>query len=98
MLFAIQCEDKPNALELRMATRPKHLEYLDGHAASIVQGGPVLDAEGKPCGSLLLVDVADQATAEALAASDPYALAGLFQRVTIRPFRQVFVGGARVAG
>lgn len=98
MLFAIQCEDKPNALELRMATRPKHLEYLDGHAASIVQGGPVLDAEGKPCGSLLLVDVADQAAAEALAASDPYALAGLFARVSIRPFRQIFAGGARVAG
>ncbi|MCI0756875.1 YciI family protein [Teichococcus vastitatis] len=98
MLFAIQCEDKPDSLDLRMATRPKHLEYLDGHAATIIQGGPVLDAGGKPCGSLLLVDVADQAAAEALAANDPYALAGLFGAVSIRPFRQVFSGGARIAG
>jgi uncharacterized protein len=96
MLFAISCQDKPNALELRLATRPTHLEYLDGQAEVIVQGGPVLDAEGKPCGSLLIVDVADQAAAEALAAGDPYAKAGLFGSVTIRPFRSVFKDGARV--
>jgi uncharacterized protein YciI len=96
MLFAINCQDKPGALELRLATRPTHLEYLDGQAELIVQGGPVLDADGKPCGSLLLVDVADQAAAEALAASDPYAKAGLFETVTIRPFRSVYKDGARV--
>ncbi|MFC3124999.1 YciI family protein [Pseudoroseomonas globiformis] len=97
MLFAIQCEDKPDSLDLRMATRPTHLEYLDSQVAAILQGGPVLDAEGKPCGSLLLVDVADQAAAEAFAAGDPYAKAGLFAKVSIRPFRQVFSGGARIA-
>ncbi|MBO1076680.1 YciI family protein [Roseomonas marmotae] len=96
MLFAIICQDKPGALELRLATRPSHLEYLDGQAEVVVQGGPVLDAEGKPCGSLLLVDVADQAAAEALAAGDPYAKAGLFESVTIRPFRSVFKDGMRI--
>lgn len=96
MLFAIFAEDKPGALELRLATRPTHLEYLDSQVEKLVQVGPLLDAEGKPCGSLLVVDVADQAEAEALAAGDPYARAGLFARTVIRPFRQVYAGGQRV--
>ncbi len=93
MLFAITCTDKPASLELRMATRPPHLEYLKAHEASLVLVGPVLDPEGKPCGSLLVVDVADRAAAEAFAAGDPYAKAGLFESVVIRPFRAVFKDG-----
>jgi uncharacterized protein YciI len=93
MLFAISCTDKPASLALRMETRPAHLEYLKQHAASFVLVGPVLDPEGKPCGSLLVVDVADRAAAEAFAAGDPYAKAGLFESVAIRPFRTVFKDG-----
>lgn len=96
MLFAIIAEDKPGALELRLATRPTHLEYLDSQVEKLVQAGPVLDAEGKPCGSVLIVEAEDQAAAEAFAAADPYAQAGLFARTTIRPFRQVYAGGARI--
>jgi uncharacterized protein YciI len=96
MLFAIVAEDKPGSLELRLATRPTHLEYLDGMVEMLVNAGPVLDAEGKPCGSILLVEAPDQAAAEAFAAADPYAKAGLFARTSIRPFRQVYKDGARV--
>ena len=73
MLFAIICTDKPGALDMRMATRHAHLDYLKGFAAQQGTTGPLLDPEGKPCGSLLVVDVADRAAAEALAAGDPYA-------------------------
>ncbi|SFK52172.1 YciI family protein [Falsiroseomonas stagni] len=93
MLFAISCTDKPASLALRMETRPAHVDYLKQHAASFVLVGPVLDAEGKPCGSLLVVDVADRAAAEAFAAGDPYAKAGLFESTVIRPFRTVFKDG-----
>jgi uncharacterized protein len=96
MLFAIICTDKPGALDLRMATRPAHLNYLKGFAAQQVTTGPLLDPEGKPCGSLLVVDVADRAAAEALAAGDPYAKAGVFESTVIRPFRLVFKDGAAV--
>ncbi|WP_439552918.1 YciI family protein [Falsiroseomonas sp.] len=96
MLFAISCTDKPASLALRMETRPAHVEYLKQHAASFVLVGPVLDAEGKPCGSLLVVDVADRAAAEAFAAGDPYAKAGLFESAVIRPFRTVFKDGVAV--
>ncbi|HWL79323.1 MAG TPA: YciI family protein [Roseomonas sp.] len=98
MLFAFIYEDKPGALDQRAAARPAHLEYLTARAASVVQGGPMLDAEGKPCGSLIIADLPDLAAAEKMAAEDPYAQAGLFQRVTIRAFRQVFADGKQVAG
>jgi uncharacterized protein YciI len=56
----------------------------------------VLDPAGNPCGSLLVVEAADRAEAEAFAAADPYAKAGLFESVAIRPFRTVFKDGAAV--
>lgn len=97
MLFAITCLDKPGSLDKRLATRPAHLAWLESHQANLVLVGPVLDGQGNPCGSLLVVEAPDQAAAEAFAAADPYAAAGLFGRVEIRPFRMVFRDGQKVA-
>lgn len=93
MLFAIVCTDKPASLELRLATRPTHLAYLTTYKEKLVQAGPLLDTEGRPCGSLLLVEVADRAAAEGFAAGDPYAKAELFESTLIRPYRTVFKDG-----
>lgn len=92
MLFAFLCTDKPDHLNVRMEARPAHVEWLNGlNAAGMLKmAGPFLDPEGKPCGSLVIVDVEDRAAAEAIAAGDPYARAGLFQMVDIRPFNWVF--------
>ncbi len=93
MLFAIVCTDRPGGLDLRLATRPAHIAYLTTYASRVVQGGPMLDRDGRPCGSLLLVEVEDLAAAEGFAASDPYAKAGLFESTVIRGFRTVFRDG-----
>ncbi len=97
MLFALICTDRPGGLDLRMATRPAHLAYLERERARIMSGGALLDAEGKPSGSLLVIEAADRAEVEAFAAADPYARAGLFEGTVIRPFRQVYKDGAKVA-
>jgi uncharacterized protein YciI len=97
MLFALICTDRPAGLDLRMATRPAHLAYLEREAGRIMSGGALLDAEGKPCGSLLVVEAADRAEAEAFAAGDPYAKAGLFESTLIRPFREVYKDGTKIA-
>ena len=97
MLFAIFCADRPASLDLRLASRPVHLAYLQTYAAKLVQAGPLLDTDGRPCGSLLIVDVNDRAEAEGFAAGDPYAKAGLFESTIIRPFRSVFRDGEPVA-
>jgi uncharacterized protein YciI len=97
MLFALINTDRPGSFDLRMATRPAHLAYLEAETARIISGGALLDADGKPNGSLLVIDVADRAEAEAFAAADPYTKAGLFEGTVVRPFRQVFKDGVKVA-
>lgn len=98
MHFTIQCVDKPDSLELRMATRPTHLEYLKANQEAFIVVGPVLDGAGKPCGSLYVIDMPDRATAESFIMADPYAKAGLFESVVIRPMRIVFKDGSQIAG
>jgi hypothetical protein len=95
MLFSISCTDRPGALDLRMSTRPAHVAFLESEQGRLVLVGPVLDPAGQPCGSLLVVEVADRAEAEAFAAADPYAKAGLFESAVIRPFRLVFKDGQK---
>ena len=93
MQFALICHDRPGGLELRLATRPSHIAYLTTYASKVVHGGALLDGDGRPCGSLLLIDVADRAEAEGFAASDPYTRAGLFESTVIRPFRGILRDG-----
>jgi uncharacterized protein YciI len=92
MLFALICKDKPGALQVRMDTRPEHVKFINGLIAEKKLGfaGPFLDADGKSNGTLAVIEAEDQAAAEALAASDPYARAGLFESVEVRPWTWVF--------
>ncbi|MDP2121454.1 MAG: YciI-like protein [Hoeflea sp.] len=92
MLYALMCKDKPGSLELRMATRPPHVEFLKGLEAQGVlkMAGPLLGDDEKPIGSLVVIAASDKAEAEAIAARDPYAIAGLFASVEIRAFNWVF--------
>jgi uncharacterized protein YciI len=97
MLFVLVCTDKPKSLDLRLASRPAHLAYLETYLDRIVSAGALLDGDGRACGSLLVIDVADHAEAAGFAHADPYAKAGLFESVIIRPYRQVIRDGAPVA-
>jgi len=92
MIFALLCQDKPGHLQVRLDNRPAHVDYLNGlNAKGVLKfAGPFLDADGKPNGSLVALEVADKLEAEAIAANDPYALAGLFERVDIKPWSWVF--------
>ena len=87
MHFVIHAIDRADAGSLREHTRPTHLDYLGGF--DVVFGGPMLDDDGAMCGSLIVVQAEDRAAAEAFAAGDPYALAGLFETVTITAMRPV---------
>ncbi len=97
MLFVLICTDKPGSLDVRLAARGNHLAYMQTYESCLVQAGPMLDLDGRPCGSLLIVDVADGAAAAGFAEADPYGKAGLFESVVIRPFRQVYRDGSLVA-
>jgi len=85
MLFALICNDKPNSLDLRLKVRSEHLAFLD--TITTKAAGPFLDEAGNPAGSLVIIEAADMAQAKAIAARDPYAIAGLFAAVDIRPWK-----------
>lgn len=87
--FIIQGWDKPNSLELRVATRPAHLEYAASGEVTVLLAGPMLSDEGMPIGSMFVIEARDRAAAEHFAANDPYKLAGLFERVDIISWRKV---------
>jgi len=90
MHFVIYCKDKPDHMDVRTATRPDHSAYLEQHADKIVAAGPMLTDDGNGMvGSVLLMEFGDRAAAEAWAAGDPYAKAGLFESVEITPWRKV---------
>lgn len=89
MAFMIYCLDKPDHLETRMANRPAHVDHLIAHEAHLITGGPLLEGE-KMIGSLLVVDFATRAEVDTFLAADPYTRAGLFQSVTVKPYKNVF--------
>jgi uncharacterized protein YciI len=86
--YVLTCLDKPDSLALRMANREAHLAYVRDHLEGIRAAGPLLDAAGEMNGSLFLIDAPDEARVEAFSRADPYRLAGLFDRVEIRLWRQ----------
>jgi uncharacterized protein YciI len=88
-LFVLVCIDKPDSLPLRMATREAHFDYAR-RTGQVRLGGPFLDDAGGMAGSLIVLEADDLAAAEAWHASDPYAVAGLFEQVEIRPWRVTF--------
>ena len=91
MLVALIARDKPGHLQTRKDNRAAHLAYIE--ATGVVhQAGPLLDAAGDMCGSLVILEVTDIAAAEDWAENDPYAKAGLFDTVTLTEWKRV-IGG-----
>jgi uncharacterized protein YciI len=97
MLYAIIAEDLPGALPRRLEARAAHLERLKvlQDAGRLVLAGPhpAIDAQDPGpagfSGSLIVAEFASREAAVAWAAEDPYCAAGVFARVTVKPFRKV---------
>lgn len=86
-MYALICTDKEGGLEIRQNNRDRHLEYLAN--SPVVLAGPFQNAAGEMIGSLIVLDLATSDEAEAWAAQDPYAAAGLFKEVRIEKFKKV---------
>jgi len=97
MLYAIIAEDVPGSLERRLEARPAHVERLKALQAEgrLVLAGPhpLLDAEDPGpagfSGSLIVAEFASRELALAWASEDPYVAAGVYAKVTVKPFRKV---------
>lgn len=92
MLFALICKDKPDHLQVRLDNRPAHLDFLRklNAAGTLKFAGPFLDDDGRPNGSLVVIEATDRNEAAKIGTDDPYAKAGLFESVRIRAWNWVF--------
>jgi uncharacterized protein YciI len=98
MWYAIICEDKPNSLALRMETRPAHLAALQllQDEGRILTAGPLpaIDSENPGdngfTGSVIIAEFNSLSDATAWADNDPYAAAGVFANVVVKPYKKVF--------
>ncbi|HET6971823.1 MAG TPA: YciI family protein [Phenylobacterium sp.] len=86
-LFALVCHDKPNALQTRLGAREAHLAYVGARTDVVKLAGPMMDDAGDMAGSLFILDLPDRAAVEVFNAGDPYTLAGLWDRVDLKPFK-----------
>ena len=98
MFYAIISEDVPASLPLRMPARPAHIERLSALQAEgrLLLAGPhpAIDSEDPGpagfTGSLVVAQFDSLADAQVWADADPYVAAGVYARVTVKPFRKVF--------
>jgi uncharacterized protein len=88
LLFVATCLDRPGRLQVRLDTRPSHLDYLKGLQAKVKIGGALLGADSQPIGSLLIFEAADADEVRTILDADPYSKAELFASVEIKPWRQ----------
>ena len=97
MLYAIIGEDRIGTLDQRMAARPAHVERLQALQAEarLILAGPcpAIDSpDPGPAGfsgSIIIAEFASLAAAKTWANADPYVAAGVYEKVTIKPFKKV---------
>ena len=97
MLYAIISEDTENSLEKRMTARPAHLERLTKlqNLGRLILAGPhpAIDSENPGAagftGSLIVAEFDSLEDAQQWAGNDPYIEAGVYAKVTVKPFKKV---------
>lgn len=97
MLYAINGEDVPDSLGKRMTVRPEHLKRIQAlqDEGRLVLAGPypAIDSQDPGpagfSGSLIVAEFESLEAAQAWANADPYVSAGVYQKVTVKPFKKV---------
>jgi uncharacterized protein len=98
MLYAIISEDIADSLAKRLVARAAHLERLQvlQNEGRLLLAGPhpAIDSENPSdagfTGSLIVAEFTDLAAAQQWADADPYIDAGVYVKVTVKPFKKVF--------
>jgi uncharacterized protein YciI len=98
MLYLIIGEDVVDSLPKRLESRPAHLQRLQElqEQGRLVLAGPnpAIDSDNPGeagfSGSIIVAEFADLQSAQDWANTDPYMSAGVYARVTVKPFKQVF--------
>ncbi|WP_269715425.1 YciI family protein [Caulobacter sp. NIBR2454] len=86
--FMLRATDKPGTGDLRLETRPVHLDYLNSLPDVFRMAGALLAEDGQTVvGSLMIIEADDLDSARAYVEGDPFAQAGIFATTEILPWR-----------
>jgi len=96
MWYAIMAEDAPDSLEKRLQARPEHLSRLTSlqDAGRLLLAGPfpAIDSNDPGSngysGSLIVAEFNSLDEAREWASHDPFTINGVYQQVTVKPFRK----------
>jgi len=88
MRIALITRDKTGAVQTRLDNRDAHLAYIE-ETGVVEMAGPFIDADGTMSGSLIIMNVENMAAAQTWAENDPYAKAGLFEKVRLEEWKKV---------
>lgn len=77
------------ALQRRLTARPRDFEGIRPmvEAGEIVVGGAMLDAAGKMCGSVVVVEFPSRAELDEWLTREPYATGDVWRDIEVIPFR-----------
>ncbi|MCM2679915.1 YciI family protein [Echinimonas agarilytica] len=97
MYYMICSEDVENSLPLRNKARPMHLarlELLNEEERLLIAGPcPAIDSNDPGdagfTGSVIIAEFASFSAAQQWADDDPYVAAGVYSKVTVKPFKKV---------
>ena len=97
MLYAILSQDVANSLDKRKGARSEHvarLQELKQQGRLILAGPhPAIDTEDPGpagfTGSLIIAEFDSLESARSWADADPYIEAGVYEKVTVKPFKKV---------
>jgi uncharacterized protein len=84
--FLIEYADLGDA-QGRDRYRSDHIAYRKGLGEAMPLAGPLLDSEGKPDGSVVILEAESEAEAEATANADPYVIHGVVDLISVRRYR-----------
>jgi len=98
MYYAIISEDVTDSLSKRLSVRDNHLarlsELADQNRLLLAGPHPAIDSENPSdagfSGSLVVAEFENLAAAQYWADMDPYVSAGVYKKVTVKPFKKVF--------
>ncbi|MEQ9886017.1 YciI family protein [Pectobacterium zantedeschiae] len=98
MLYVIYAEDNADSLAKRLSVRPGHLARLQvlRDQGRLITAGPLpaIDSEDPGqagfSGSVIIAEFASLDEAKAWADADPYIAAGVYQHVSVNPYKKVF--------
>ena len=98
MLYTIVGQDVPDSLSKRLTSRPAHVARLQAlqDEGRLLLAGPFPAIDGNEpgaagfTGSLIVAEFDALSSAQSWADNDPYLAAGVYESVSVKPFKKAF--------